>query len=125
MNVITGDARLKEHITSYYKNLFRPLEDTQISLDEHQTEDTTQVTTLENELLVDEFSENEVKASIFQMEHNKARGRMVSPQNSMVFWNLIKNDLMDLFKEFHQGSLLLNRLNIGNIILLPKKKMQK
>jgi hypothetical protein len=29
---------------------------------------------------------------------------------------------MDLFKEFHQGSLLLHRLNFGNIILLPKKK---
>jgi hypothetical protein len=32
------------------------------------------VTTLENEFLVDGFSENEVKTAIFQMEHNKAPG---------------------------------------------------
>jgi len=48
MDVITGDARLKEHITSYYKNLFGPPENNQIFLDEQQTDDITQVTTLEN-----------------------------------------------------------------------------
>jgi len=32
---------------------------------------------------------------------------------------------MDLFKEFHQGSLHLHRLNFGNIILLPKKEDAK
>jgi hypothetical protein len=126
MDVITGDARLKEHITSYYKNLFGPPENNQISLDERQTDDITQVTTLENELLVDRFSENEIKAAVFQMDHNKAPGPDGFPSEFyQVFWNLIKNDLMDLFKEFHQGSLHLRRLNFGNIILLPKKEDAK
>ena len=121
-----GDARLKEHITSYYKNLFGPPENNQISLDEQQTEDITQVTTLETELLVDGFSENEIKAAVFQMEHNKAPGPDEFPSEFyQVFWNMIKNDLMDLFKEFHQGSLHLHRLNFGNIILLPKKEDAK
>jgi len=38
-NIITGDAQLKEHITSYYKNLFGPLEVSTVSLDELQIED--------------------------------------------------------------------------------------
>ncbi|WVZ88220.1 hypothetical protein U9M48_034764 [Paspalum notatum var. saurae] len=37
-----------------------------------------------------------------------------------VFWNIIEPDLMALFAEFHKGTLALNRLNFGNIILVPK-----
>jgi hypothetical protein len=37
-----------------------------------------------------------------------------------VFWDLIKDDLMTLLHEFHQGSLPLFSLNLGMIILLPK-----
>ena len=36
------------------------------------------------------------------------------------FWNVIKYDLLDLFKEFHIGTLPLFSLNFGTIILLPK-----
>jgi len=57
------------------------------------------------------------------MEHNKAPGPDgFSPEFYQVFWGLIKDDLMALFSDFYQGTLPLNRLNFGNIILLPKKK---
>ncbi|WVZ49884.1 hypothetical protein U9M48_001207 [Paspalum notatum var. saurae] len=36
------------------------------------------------------------------------------------FWNVIKTDLMALFDEFHRGNLAIDRLNFGNIILIPK-----
>jgi hypothetical protein len=36
------------------------------------------------------------------------------------FWEVIKNDLMALFDDFHKGELPLYRLNFGTIILLPK-----
>jgi hypothetical protein len=42
-----------------------------VSLDELQIEDIPQVSILENEYLIEEFLENEVRAAIFQMEHNK------------------------------------------------------
>jgi hypothetical protein len=35
-------------------------------------------------------------------------------------WEIIKNDLMALFGEFHNGDLPLYNLNFGTIILLPK-----
>jgi len=61
--------------------------------------------------------------AIFQMEHNKAPGPDgFPPEFYQVFWGLIKDDLMALFSDFYQGTLPLNRLNFGNIILLPKKK---
>ena len=125
-NIITGDAQLKEHITSYYKNLFGPSTNSHIMLDESQTDDIPQVSQLENEYLTDTFSQEEVRAAIFQMEHNKAPGPDGFPlEFYQVFWNLIKDDLMALFTDFHQGNLPLNRLNFGTIILLPKKKDAK
>ena len=114
------------HITNYYKNLFGPSENSPIMLDELQTEDIPQVSALENEHLTDDFSEDEVRAAIFQMEHNKApRPNGFPLEFYQVFWTLIKDDMMALFTEFHQGSLPLNSLNFGTIILLPKKKDAK
>jgi len=125
-NIISGDAQLKKHITNYYKNLFGPSEISPIFLDELQIEDIPQVSVLENEHLIDDFSESEVRAAIFQMEHNKASGPDgFPPEFYQVFWNIIKVDLMAVFKEFHQGNLPLQSLNFGTIILLPKMKDAK
>jgi hypothetical protein len=55
------------------------------------------------------------------MEHNKAPG----PDGFLtefyqVFYDLIRNDIMALFREFHRGNLPLYSLNFRTIILLPK-----
>jgi mannosylglycoprotein endo-beta-mannosidase len=73
-NILTGDAQLKEHITSYYKTIFGPSEDSLLSLDESRIEDIPQVSDLENEFLTKPFMQEEVRTTIFQMEHNKAPG---------------------------------------------------
>ncbi|WVZ83656.1 hypothetical protein U9M48_030783 [Paspalum notatum var. saurae] len=108
---ITGDVELKKYITNYYKNLFGHPETSDVVLDENRRDDIPQVCPQENYLLTAPFTIEEVREAIFQMEHNKAPG---------VFWNVIKTDLMALFGEFYKGNLELNRLNFGNIILLPK-----
>ena len=60
------------------------------------------------------------------MEHNKAPGLDGFPlEFYQVFWDLLKDDLMAMFMEFHEGTLPLNSLNFGTIILLPKKKDAK
>lgn len=38
------------------------------------------------------------------------------------FWDLVKNDLKDLFDDFHHGKLDISRLNYGIISLVPKTK---
>ena len=87
------------------------------------TDDIPQVSDFENDYLTAEFTEKEVKDAIFQMEHNKAPGPDGFPAEFyQVFWNIIKNDLMALFRDFHRGYLPLSRLNFGVISLLPKKE---
>jgi hypothetical protein len=67
------------------------------------------------------YHQEEVRKAIFQMEHNKASGPDRFPAEFyQMFWDLIKRELMALFKEFHKGNLPLYNLNFGTIILLPK-----
>jgi hypothetical protein len=79
------------------------------------------VTEEENRVLVENFSEAEVKHELFPMKHNKSPGPDGFPvEFYQVFYDVIKGDLMVLFREFHQGSVPLFSLNFGTIILLPK-----
>jgi hypothetical protein len=101
--------------------LFGPEELLEMYLDENAFHNIPQVSDEENTLLVYVFTEDEVRKAIFQMEHNKALG----PDGFLAefyqfFWNLIKDDLMALFVDFHKGELPLYSLNFGTIILLPK-----
>ena len=88
---------------------------------ENQILDIPQVSQEENDALISEFTETEVRDAVFQMEHNKAPG----PDGFLVefyqvFWNLIKDDLMALFTDFHKEELNLYSLNFGIIMLIPK-----
>jgi hypothetical protein len=101
--------------------LFGRPEESSISLDVGRTEDIPQVTEEENHILVEEFSEDEVRKVVFQMAHNKApRPDGFLVEFYQVFWDLIKVDLMALFREFYSGKLPLYSLNFRTIILLPK-----
>ena len=71
---------------------------TPVTHDESITHDILQVSQLENEALTEQFTEVEVRAAIFQMNHNKAPGPDGFPAEFyQVFWDTIKNDLMALF----------------------------
>jgi len=60
------------------------------------------------------------------MKHNKAPGPDGFPvEFYQVFWSLIKDDLMAMFREFHRGRLPLFNLNFGTISLIPKQKEVK
>jgi mannosylglycoprotein endo-beta-mannosidase len=72
--LITGDVELKQYITSYYKSLFGPTNESTIQLDMANVEDIPQISSEENDRLTADFTIEEVKEAIFQMEHNKAPG---------------------------------------------------
>jgi hypothetical protein len=69
------------------------------------------------------FTKKEVKEAIFEMKHNKAPKPDRFPvEFYQRFWEIIKDDLMALLKEFHDGTLPLFHLNYGIITLLLKQK---
>jgi len=93
----------------------------EITLMENQILDIPQVSQEDNDVLISEFTETEVKDAVFQMEHNKAPGPDGFPvEFYQVFWNLIKDDLMALFSDLHKEVLNLYSLNFGIITLIPK-----
>ena len=101
--------------------MFGQPDENDISLVESRIDDIPQVTETENEILISAFTEIEVKEGVFQMEHNKAPNPDGFPtENFQVFWEIIKEDLMVLFKDFHEERLPLYSLNFGVITLLPK-----
>jgi hypothetical protein len=70
-------------------------------------------------MLIQSFSEEEVRKAVFQMEHNKAPGPDGFPAEFyQACWDIIKEDLMALFTEFHSVTLLLYSLNFDTIILV-------
>jgi hypothetical protein len=90
-------------------------------MDETLRYDIPQVSEEENQVLTAPFSEEEIKMTIYDMEHNKASG----PDGFLVefyqfFWKIMKPDLMSLFHEFHARILPIHSLNFGVLILLPK-----
>ena len=118
---IEGHEQLKSYITSYYKGLFGAPEESDISLDESRIDDIPQVSPEENNFLTSPYSEEEIRKAVFQMEHNKAPGPDGFPAEFyQSFWDIIKEDILELFAQLHSGQLDLFRINFGEIILLPK-----
>ena len=89
---------MKNYITEYYKGLFGPHIHNSFSMDETLRHDIPQVLEEENEVLMAPFSEEEVKMTVLDMEHNKAPG----PDGFLAefyqfFWKIVKPDLMSHF----------------------------
>jgi len=77
------------------------------SMDETLRHDIPQVLEEENEVLMAPFSEEEVKMTVLDMEHNKAHGPDGFPAEFyQFFWDVVKADLMSVFYEF-QGCLFI------------------
>jgi mannosylglycoprotein endo-beta-mannosidase len=123
---IEGEKALKDYITKYYKDLFGTSQENGLALNESMVEGIPQLTSSEREELMAEFTEKEVRDAIFQMKHNKATGPDGFPAEFFqVFWSLIKDDLMAMFRDFHSGNLPLFCLNFGVITIIPKEKEVK
>jgi hypothetical protein len=71
--------------------------------------------------LVKPFLEEEIKEVIMDMKENSAPG----PNGYGLvffkrFWEILKEDIEDMFKDFWENKLDIKRLNYGVITLIPK-----
>ena len=118
---VEGHANLKSFITEFYKGLFGEPEKNSFTLDESIITDIPQVSSQENNLLTAEFSESEIKEAIFSMKHNKAPGPDGFPAEFYQrFWETVKGDLLQMFRDLSKGDLPLFSLNFRVITLMPK-----
>ena len=122
---IVGEENLKVFITEYYKKLFGEPQQSLVSLMEDMNNDIPQLSADENELLVKDYSMEEVHEAISQMERNKAPGPDGFPAEFyQTFWEVIKLDLMALFASFQRGDLPLHKLNFESLPCFLRKRTQ-
>jgi hypothetical protein len=87
---IVGDDNLRVYISEYYKKLFGNPEPSSVSLDEDRTDAIPQLSAEENNLLTVNFSMEEIRSAIFQMELNKSPGPDgFSAEFYQCFWEVI------------------------------------
>ena len=120
---IEEDGKILEHATAYYKDLFSPAEKPLFKLSTDTWDEQEKMTKEENDSLCRPFTLDEIKKVIFSMEKNTAPGPDHIPiEFYQTCWNIIKEDIMDMFLEFGSHNLDLGRLNYEIITLIPKLK---
>ncbi|RVX19454.1 LINE-1 reverse transcriptase-like [Vitis vinifera] len=81
-----------------------------------------QISQQEAESLEIPFSENEIHSALMEMSGDKAPG----PDGfTMAFWqscwDFVKEEILEMFKEFHEQSSFLKSLNNTFLVLIPRK----
>ena len=127
---IEGTENLLKHATDYYRELFGTAPGNLFHMDPGSWGEDEKLTDTDNDFLTRPFSEEEVKAALFSMDSNRAPGPDNIPAEFYRFcWEIVKQDIMNLFVAFHEGTLDVERLNYGIITLIPKisgaKKIQE
>jgi hypothetical protein len=78
------------------------------------------MTSEENECIEARFTEDEIKRAVFESYPGGAPDPDgISFMVYQHFWELIKDDLIEIFDDFHRGGLNIYRLNFALITIIP------
>ncbi|KAL8116353.1 hypothetical protein AgCh_022742 [Apium graveolens] len=114
-----GDG-LEEHITAHFNHLFTA---TQSSWQEVVECIENRVTLEQNEELLKQITEEEVRRALFQMNPDKAPGPDgFTPAFYQKHWDIVGHDIVQMVDSFFQEGVLPEGINETNIVLIPKKK---
>ncbi|GKV03082.1 hypothetical protein SLEP1_g15450 [Rubroshorea leprosula] len=111
---------IKNGIADYFENLFKEEEWRRPNMDGIFFK---QISQTQNDLLVIPFSEDEIKAAVWDCGCDKAPGP--DGFNFTFFrkmWNEIKGDIVGFVQEFHKKGKLVKGLNVSFLTLIPKVK---
>jgi hypothetical protein len=105
----------------FYNHLFRKDERGSCSLSSNFWDQGDSLTWEECEELEAPFTEEEIKSVVFSCYLEGAPGPDGIPFFFyQQFWDVIKQDIFSMFKDFQDGSLDLFRLNFAMLTLIPK-----
>jgi hypothetical protein len=114
---------IREHVESYYKELFGKEPRGAISLGDDFWLHKGRLTDKEAQNLIKPFTLQELEDSLKDMDPNASPGPDGLPVSFYrEFWTEIKLIMLEMFQEFFRGDLNLSRLNYGMISLIPKLK---
>jgi hypothetical protein len=120
--VVTDPSKMLQAATDFYKDLFKKETCSGYSLKDDFFSPKEKITEDQNKNPEAPFSEEEVKDVIFGSYSNGAPGpdgfTFLFYQH---FWDLVKNDIMAMFRDFSAGKLDLFRLNFAILTLIPKE----
>jgi hypothetical protein len=121
--IVEDELGMMKIAVDFYKNLFKQECRGDISLGESFWSEEEKVTTEENNILLAPFTEKEIKEAIDSCYAEGAPGPDGLPfLFYQKFWNIVKNDIIASFQDFHEGGLDLCRLNFALLTLIPKEQ---
>jgi hypothetical protein len=119
--VVQDTNKILEVAVDFYKNLFRKESRGSFSLTADFWGPKDKLSVEDCASLEKPFSEDEIKLAVFSCYPEGSPGPDGLPfLFFQKFWDVVKNDLVDLFSEFYQGKLDLFRLNFAMLTLIPK-----
>lgn len=108
--IIEGNEDILKHATEFYSDLFVKEYEHNIKLEADVWRECEMVSDSNNLFLCRPFTEEETKNALFQMETNKALGPdKISIEFYQGCWDIIKADVMNLFRDFLITRLILAR----------------
>lgn len=123
--LIEDTPSMLQHAGEFYKSLFGQEPTLGLSLGGNFWS-AEEILKEERGFLEASFSEREVKDAVFGSYAEGAPGPDGLPfLFYQVFWEVVKEDLLNLFRAFEDGSLNLARLNYATVVLIPKENEAK
>lgn len=120
---IRGQRDISNHIVEYYKQLFGQSDPCSMTLGDNFWPENLKLCEEDKLNLVLPFTLEEIKTSIMDMRDNSAPGpNGFSVSFFQNFWDMVKGDLNNMFRDFWHGQLDIKRINYGVITLVPKLK---
>jgi hypothetical protein len=119
---VETNEEMLDAASEYYKNLFKfePRPEMNISNEFFSREE--KFSKEESESLESKFTEIEIKKSMFESYPDGAHGPDgITFRFYQKFWEVIKEDLLDMFSGFYHDKLDLYRLNFALITIIPKE----
>jgi hypothetical protein len=119
--IVEDDRGMMKIAVDFYKDLFRKERREDISPGENFWREEDKVTQEENDNLSAPFTEIEIKMAIDNCYVEGAPDPDGLPfLFFQKFWDIIKTDILNMFQDFHEGTLDLYRLNFVLLTLTPK-----